>query len=127
MHFAWLAQHILECVLGLHWPLRFRIRLHLSTASCSPLIIFILDNGHLPTAILSIRLLVLSLPIVLLVVVVIVSIVLSALSLTEHLVSCLCRLHGPFCLDDTADAELNGTHRRIGDSKHIGDLHELSQ
>ena len=128
MHFARLVQHVLKSVLGLHRPLRLHIRLHLLTASCSPLILLILDSGHLPTATLSIRLLSLPLPIILLVVVVVVVlIVLAVLSPTEPLVSCLSCLRSPLCLDDTADAELNGTHCRVRDSKRVGTLHELGQ
>src|ERR1041385_7366643 len=62
IHFAHLVQHVLECILGLHWPLRLRIRLHLPTASCSPLFLLILDSGHLPTAILSVWLLIFLFP-----------------------------------------------------------------
>src|SRR4051812_26340545 len=56
MHLARLIQHVLKCVRGLYRPLRLHIRLHLSTASRSPLFLLILDSGHLPTAILGIRL-----------------------------------------------------------------------
>src|SRR4051812_2511414 len=123
VHLAWLVQHVLECILGLHWPLRLCIWLHLPTASCSPLFLLIMDSGHLPTAILSIWLLILPLSTILLV---IAPIDISALSPTEPLVSCLCRLRSPLCLNHTADAELNRlAHCGVRDSKRIGHLPEL--
>src|SRR3954470_22279985 len=94
---ARLVQHIFKCVLGLHiWPLWLHIWLQLPTASCSPWIFFILDSGHLPTTILSIRLLILPLSIVLLNVVVVASIVLSTLFPTEPLATSLSCLRSPW-------------------------------
>src|ERR1041385_112013 len=86
-------QHIVKRVLGLHLPRWSHIGLHLTTASCSPWIFFILDSGHLPTAILSVWLLILALAIILLVVVV--AVVLSSFLPTEALVPCV-RLRGPW-------------------------------
>src|SRR4051812_20171855 len=108
---ARLVQHIFKRVLGLHiWPLWLHIWLQLPTASSSPWIFFILDSGHLPTAILSIRLLILPLSIVLLIVVIVASIVLLALLLTEPLVTGLSCLRSPWRLNNAADSELNRTH-----------------
>src|ERR1041385_6951686 len=81
-------QHSIKRVLGLHLSLWPHIGFHLTTASCSPWIFFILDSGHLPTAILSIWLLILALAIVLLVVAV-VAVVLSSFLPTEALVPCV--------------------------------------
>src|SRR4051812_45111169 len=81
-------QHTIKRVLGLHLSLWPHIGFHLSTASYSPWVFFILDRGHLPTAILSIWLLILALAIVLLVVVVVV-VVLSSFLPTEALVPCV--------------------------------------
>src|SRR4051812_30836224 len=118
------VQHVVKRIFGLHLPLRPHIRPHLPTASCSPWIFLILHSGHLPTAVLSVRLLVLPLASALLVVVV--AVVLSYLLSTETLVTCL-RLRSPWCLDDTSNSELDGTHRRIGDGELIGHLHELNK
>src|ERR1041385_8678176 len=78
-------QHIVKRVLGLHLPRRSHVGLHLLTASCSPWILLVLDSGHLPTAILSVWLLILALAIILLVVVV-VAIVLPSFLPTKALV-----------------------------------------
>src|SRR3954469_1080949 len=128
MQFARSIQHVIKLVSGLHlafWP---HIRFHLPTASCSPWIFFILDSGHLPTAILSVWLLILPLAIALLTVVVVVvvvvvvaPIVLSSFSSAKTLVAHL-RLWSPWCFDDTSNSELDG-NRRIGDSKLVGHLH----
>src|SRR3954469_9930724 len=75
----------LNVYLGLHLSLWPHIWSHLPTASCSRWIFFILNSGHLPTAILSIWLLILALAIVLLVVAV-VAVVLSSFLPTEALV-----------------------------------------
>src|ERR1041385_3382523 len=91
---AWCIQHIVKLVLGLHLPRWSHIGLHLPTTSCSPWIFFILDSGHLPTAVLSIWLLILALAIVLLVVVV-VAVVLYSFLPTEALVPCV-RLRSPW-------------------------------
>src|SRR4051812_37368017 len=91
---ARLVQHVVKRILGLHLPLRPHIRPHLPTASCSPWIFLILHSGHLPAAVLSIRLLVLPLASALLVVVVVVAVVLSSLLPTKTLVTCL-RLRSP--------------------------------
>src|SRR4051812_39573322 len=82
------------CDLGPHRRLRSHIRPHLPAASCSTWIFFILNSSHLPTAILSIWLLILAVAIVLLVVAV-VAVVLSSLLLTEALVPCI-RLRSPW-------------------------------
>ena len=91
MQLARCIQHVVKRVIGLHlswWP---HIRLHLLTASCSPWIFFTLDSGHLPTAVLSIWLLIFALAVILLVVV---AIVLSSFLPTEALVPCV-RLWSP--------------------------------
>src|ERR1041385_1168204 len=56
-------QHIIKRVLALHLSLLRRIGLHLPTASCISWIFPTLDSGHLPTALLSIWLRILALPI----------------------------------------------------------------
>src|ERR1041385_7513989 len=86
-------QHIIKRVLGLHLSLWPHIRSHLPTASCSPWIFFILDSGHLPTALLCIWQLILAHAIVLLVVAA-VAVVLSSFLPTEALVPCV-RLRSP--------------------------------
>src|SRR3954471_9897012 len=87
-------QHIIKRVLGPHLSLWPHIWSHLPTASCSRWIFFILDSGHLPTAILSIWLLILALSIVLLVVAA-VAVVLSSFLPSEALVPCV-RLRSPW-------------------------------
>src|SRR3954468_7539231 len=109
MQLARLVQHILKRVPGLRIrTLWLHVWLRLPTASCSPWIFFILDSGHLPTAILSVWLLILPLAIILLivvvVVVVVVPIVLSSFFPAETLVACF-RLRSPWCLDDTSNSE----------------------
>src|SRR4051812_9319016 len=88
MQLARCIQHIAKRVLGIHLSLWPHIWSHLPTASCSRWIFFILDSGYLPTAILSIWLLILALAIVLLVVDV-VAIVLSSFLPTKALVPCV--------------------------------------
>src|SRR3954462_4710942 len=87
-------QHVIKCVLGLHLVWWSHIWLHLPTASCSPWILFALDSGHLPTAILGICLIIFALAIVLLVVVV-VAVVLSPFLPTKAMVPCV-RLRSPW-------------------------------
>src|ERR1041385_7748442 len=94
VHLARCIQHIVKCVLGLHLSWGSYIGLHLPTASCSPWILFVLDSGHLPAAILGVRLLIFTLAIILLVVVV-VAIVLSSFLPTKALVPCV-RLRSPW-------------------------------
>src|SRR4051812_10343973 len=99
-------QHVVKRVSRLHLALRPHIRFHFPTASCSLWIFFILDSGHLPTAILSVWLLILSLAIILLHVGVVgvVPIVLSSFFPAKPLVARL-RLRSPWCLDDTSNSE----------------------
>src|SRR3954464_8085010 len=83
--------HVIKCVLGPHLSLWLHIRSHLPTASCSPWILFILDSGHLSTAILGILLLIFALATALLVV----AVVLSSLLPTRAWVPCV-RLRSPW-------------------------------
>src|SRR4051812_35200469 len=58
VQFARSIQHVVERVSWLHLALRPHIWFHFPTASCSPWILLALDSSHLPTAILSVRLII---------------------------------------------------------------------
>ena len=109
--------HVIEGVFGPDWWPSWELRplagLHLLTASCSPWCLLVLNGGHLPIAILSIRLLILPLVIVVEVtgvgvvvgvVVVVVAVVLAPFTPTGSNTSCFCRmLLGRLLLNEAVD------------------------
>ena len=94
MQLARCIQHVIERVLGLHLAWRSHIGTWPPTATCSPWILLILDCGHLPTAILSVWLLIFALAVILLTAAVVAA-VLPPLLPTETLIPCV-RLRSPW-------------------------------
>jgi hypothetical protein len=94
VQFARCIQHVLERVLGLHLAWWSHIGSWPPTATCSPWVFLVLYCSHLPTAILSVRLLIFALAAALLIAAV-VAVVFPSLLPTEALIPCV-RLRSPW-------------------------------